>query len=179
MIVGGAAFTVMKTVAGIGPMFLGRYKKHFEKTLLTRVRRWIDRGDCASWPILDCLGMEILISLVEAYPDLTKRTHRWTASRNMWLRRAAAVALTRPARHGVLLDEAYEVARNLFGDKEDLIHKATGWLLRDAGVTDRKRLRAFLLKSGPSVPRTTLRYAIEHFPKAERKRLLAATRPTG
>jgi 3-methyladenine DNA glycosylase AlkD len=96
----------------------------------------------------------------------------------MWLRRAAAVALTRPARHGLLLDEAYEVARSLLGDEEDLIHKATGWLLRDAGVTDKKRLRAFLLECGPAVPRTALRYAIEHFPKAERKRLLAATRAT-
>ena len=162
----------------IGPMFLGRYKKHYPETLLTPIRRWIERGDCSSWPVLDCLGMSVLIPLVDTYPELTKRTHRWTASKNMWLRRAAAVALTRPARHGVLLDEAYDVARSLLGDKEDLIHKATGWLLRDVGVTDRKRLRTFLLEWGPAVPRTTLRYAIEHFPKAERKRLLAATRAT-
>ena len=48
--------------------------------------------------------------------------------------------------------------------------------MSDEGVTDLKRLRTFLLEWGPAVPRTTLRYAIEHFPKAERKRLLAATR---
>jgi len=73
-------------------------------------------------------------------------------------------------------DAAYEVATELLGDKEDLIHKAVGWLLREAGKVDRDRLEAYLLDKGPRLPRTTLRYAIEKFPKEDRKRLLEATR---
>ena len=57
------------------------------------------------------------------------------------------------------------------------MHKALGWLLREAGKTDMKRLRQFLLKHGPTIPRTTLRYAIERFPAKERAELLQKTRP--
>ncbi len=60
---------------------------------------------------------------------------------------------------------------------EDLIHKAVGWMLREAGTTDMRRLERFLKVEGPKIPRTTVRYAIERFPKDQRKRLLEATRP--
>ncbi len=56
------------------------------------------------------------------------------------------------------------------------MHKAVGWLLREAGKTDMARLEKYLLSKGPKIPRTTVRYAIERFPKEERKRLLNATR---
>ena len=73
-------------------------------------------------------------------------------------------------------DTAYDIATRLLDDKEDLIHKAVGWLLREAGKRDRDRLEAYLLAQGKRLPRTTLRYAIEKFPKDDRKRLMAATR---
>jgi hypothetical protein len=82
------------------------------------------------------------------------------------------------ARRGQSLDLAYELAGDCFSDREDLMHKATGWLLREAGKTDMRRLRGFLLEHGPRVPRTALRYAIERFPENERAHLLAATRLT-
>jgi 3-methyladenine DNA glycosylase AlkD len=59
---------------------------------------------------------------------------------------------------------------------DDLIHKATGWLLREAGKTDMPRLEKFLLENGVAIPRTTLRYAIERFPEDKRKRLLTKTK---
>jgi 3-methyladenine DNA glycosylase AlkD len=68
------------------------------------------------------------------------------------------------------------VATRLFGDSEDLMHKAVGWMLREAGKKDMARLERFLTNEGPSIPRTTVRYAIERFPKEKRKALLEATR---
>jgi 3-methyladenine DNA glycosylase AlkD len=62
------------------------------------------------------------------------------------------------------------------GDPEDLMHKASGWLLREAGKTDAERLEKFLLTHGPAIPRTTVRYSIERFPEGKRKELLVATR---
>ena len=56
------------------------------------------------------------------------------------------------------------------------MHKAVGWLLREAGRTDRPRLEKWLRAKGPRLPRTTLRYAIEHFPEPERQALLRDTR---
>jgi hypothetical protein len=76
----------------------------------------------------------------------------------------------------LVLDHAYALAQDRLGEREDLMHKALGWLPREAGKTDPKRLQAFLLRHGPSLPRTSLRYAIERFPETERQRLLKATR---
>ena len=63
-------------------------------------------------------------------------------------------------------------------DREDLVQKAVGWMLREAGRTDPARLERFLRANGSRTPRTTLRYAIERFPEATRLALLEATRAT-
>ena len=94
----------------------------------------------------------------------------------MWLRRAALVTLVPFARRGRRLVTAYRLAREHFADPEDLLHKAIGWLLRETGKTDGPRLKRFLLRHGPVIPRTALRYAIERFPATERAELLQATR---
>jgi 3-methyladenine DNA glycosylase AlkD len=68
-----------------------------------------------------------------------------------------------------------EVLRN---DAHDLMHKAVGWLQREVGKrVDREKLRAFILAHAPELPRTMLRYAIEHFPPEERKAFLALKAP--
>ncbi len=73
-------------------------------------------------------------------------------------------------------EELAQIAESLFGDHEDLIHKATGWLMREAGKNDAPRLESFLLAHGPRIPRTTLRYAIERFPEAKRRMILDRTK---
>ena len=65
----------------------------------------------------------------------------------------------------------------MFADKQDdLVQKGNGWMLREAGTVDPERLANFLLKRGPNIPRTTLRYAIEKFPKDRRAQILTATK---
>jgi 3-methyladenine DNA glycosylase AlkD len=86
------------------------------------------------------------------------------------------VTLVPFARRGRLLDTAYELAQEHFTDAEDLMHKAFGWLLREAGKTNPARLREYLCQHGPAIPRTALRYAIERFPARERRWLLEETR---
>lgn len=65
--------------------------------------------------------------------------------------------------------DAFNIAELMLYDKEDLIHKANGWALRFAGDKDRKQLVKFLGKYALSMPRVTLRYALEHFDKKERE----------
>jgi 3-methyladenine DNA glycosylase AlkD len=139
------------------------------------VRRWLERC-CGNWALVDNLAPSVLSPLVEEYPGIIPEVVAWTGSSNLWLRRGAVVAFVPLARHGTHLDTAYEIASRLLDDREDLMHKAVGWLLREAGRTDRRRLVHFLRESGPRIPRTALRHAIEHFPPAERQRLLEDTR---
>src|SRR5262249_61187038 len=110
-------------------------------------------------------------------PELCARLRAWSRDRNMWVRRVSVVGLIHRARRGESLDLVYAIARRLHGDREDLIQKAVGWALREAGKTDMARLERYLRANGPSIPRTTLRYAIERFPPAKRRELLVATRP--
>ena len=69
--------------------------------------------------------------------------------------------------------DTFKVAEILLTDDQDLIHKATGWMLRAAGGTDRQKLLNFLDKHAASIPRTALRYAIEHFDKKQRDHYLS------
>jgi 3-methyladenine DNA glycosylase AlkD len=153
-----------------------RFGEAVRPSIVPQIRRWILRGDIACWASVDVLCAAILGPLVRRRPAVAKRIFPWTRSPNLWLRRTAIVALVPAAEEGELLDEAYATVERLLADREDLIHKAMGWLLREAGRTDRKRLKAFLLDHGPAIPRTTVRYAIEHFPEGERKKMLAKTR---
>jgi 3-methyladenine DNA glycosylase AlkD len=89
----------------------------------------------------------------------------------MWERRIAMVSTWQFIRRKQL-DPAFEIAAMLLKDKEDLMHKAVGWMLREAGKRDGERLRAFLAEHISEMPRTTLRYAIEHFDPEERRYFL-------
>ncbi len=90
----------------------------------------------------------------------------------LWERRIAVVATLAFIRKG-RLDETFTLCQRLRGDPHDLIHKACGWMLREAGKRDEARLRAFLDAKAPTLPRVTLRYALERLPASDRARYLA------
>jgi 3-methyladenine DNA glycosylase AlkD len=90
------------------------------------------------------------------------------ASPMLWERRIAIVSTFAFLADGET-KETFRIARKLLGDTEPLIHKAVGWLLREAGKVSRLDLVRFLEKYGGRMPRTTLRYAIERFEVEERK----------
>jgi len=160
----------------LGAMVLARHRRQFEPRLLPAARNWLAAGLCASWATTDALCSLVVAEVLRRFPDRVATLRSWTRSRSLWVRRAAAVSLVPLARRGQALDTAYAVALALLGDDEDLVHKATGWLLREAGRTDVPRLERFLLRHGPSLPRTALRYAIERLPTTRRRQLMAQTR---
>lgn len=92
-------------------------------------------------------------------------------SDNMWRRRVAIVSTYYFIKSGDL-DYTFKIAHILLKDKEDLIHKATGWMLREAGKISKEQLVGFLNKHKSIMPRTMLRYAIEKFPIEERKLMM-------
>jgi 3-methyladenine DNA glycosylase AlkD len=96
---------------------------------------------------------------------------RLARSTSLWERRIAIVATLHFIRQGEFAD-TFRIADLLLRDSHDLIHKAVGWMLREAGKRDGAALRDFLKDCYRTMPRTMLRYAIERFPEAERRRYL-------
>lgn len=90
--------------------------------------------------------------------------HKLVISQNLWSRRIAIVATLHFIRHN-FFKETLSLAKKLLSDKEDLMHKATGWMLREIGKRDLSVLAVFLHKHYQNMPRTMLRYAIEKFPE--------------
>jgi 3-methyladenine DNA glycosylase AlkD len=163
---------------GAGFLVLAGFQTEFDKALFHQAEQWLGRY-LDNWALVDGFSAEVLTPLLRRHPELMAELPRWAGNGNLWIRRAAVVTLVPFARKGERLDESYRLVESLFGDPEDLMHKATGWLLRDAGKTNAKRLETFLLRHHSAIPRTTVRYAIERFPAAERKRLLELTRGSG
>ena len=111
--------------------------------------------------------------------------HAWNTSRtclasfakssHLWEQRIAMVGTLALIRHGEF-SETLKLAKRFLTHSHDLMHKAVGWMLREVGKRDRSLLDEFLSTFGSTMPRTALRYAIEHYPEPQRKQWLAATR---
>lgn len=160
----------------VGIEVLARYRRSFAPTLLGEIRRWLSADLSANWATTDAICGMLTGPLLTDHPTLLPRLRAWANDRNMWVRRASIVSLIVPMRRGLAIVQTYGTAQALHADGEDLIQKAVGWALREAGKQDMPRLERYLRARGPSIPRTTLRYAIERFPESKRRALLAATR---
>lgn len=163
-------------VKSVGIELVARYRRAFTPRLLSIWKRWLAGNHAANWATTDAMCGALIGPLLLQQPALAARMRAWSRDRNMWVRRASAVGLIPSVRKGRTLDLAYEIARHLHADREDLIQKAVGWALREAGKADMTRLERYLRANGPAIPRTTLRYAIERFPAARRAALLKDTR---
>ena len=127
-----------------------------------RINNW-DLVDLSCYPLL---GEWLLDKDRRLLYDLARD------GRTLWEQRIGIVSTMTFLRHGQLAD-TFAIADILLHHPHDLIHKAVGWLLREAGKKDKPALEAYLLPRYKTMPRTMLRYAIEKFPEPQRLQYLA------
>ncbi len=126
--------------------------------------RWVHQY-ITNWAACDTLCNHTIGSFVETFPHYLSDLKKWTASKNRWVRRAAAVSLILPARKGLFLNDIFEICTRLLTDSDDLVQKGYGWLLKEASRRHQKEVFTFVLKHKNIMPRTALRYAIEKMPE--------------
>jgi len=154
-------------VGGVSIMdWQARSKKTSEARKKELFELYLRRHDrINSWDLVDRSALYVVGQyLFDKQRDVLYSLAR---SRDTWERRTAIVSTLYFIKHGDVHD-AFKIAEILLDDDKDLIHKATGWALREAGKKDRQGLLRFLDQYAATMPRTTLRYALEHFAKDER-----------
>jgi 3-methyladenine DNA glycosylase AlkD len=157
-----------------GLSIMGKQARH-KKTSAERRKELFDlyirRHDRVNnWDLVDLGALYVVgIYLADKPRDILYRLAR---SKNIWERRTAIVGTGQFIRQGDVAD-TFKIAEMLLKDDEDLIHKATGWMLRSAGGSDRKRLLTFLDKHAATMPRTVLRYSIEKLDKKQREHYMS------
>ncbi len=121
-----------------------------------------------NWDLVDSSAEFIVGPELEGRPDKLKILQELAASDKLWERRIAMLSTFAYIKKGDASD-ALVIAEQLLHDEHDLIQKAVGWMLREVGKrVDRKVLLEFLDKHAHEMPRTMLRYSIEHLPPEQR-----------
>lgn len=129
-------------------------------------------GCINNWDLVDLSAARILGDYLWIDEPFRKIWEKLIKSSSLWERRIAIVSTFAFIKRG-RFQETFKLSRQLLNDRHDLIHKATGWMLREVGKrVSRKELRSFLDQEIKRLPRTALRYALEHFSKGERKKYL-------
>jgi 3-methyladenine DNA glycosylase AlkD len=148
-----------------------RVNKQYTPDDFAVFERWI-ADYINNWAKCDTLCNHAVGDFIMMYPQFVKNLKGWTNSENRWLKRAAAVTLILPARKGHFLNDVFEIADSLLLDKDDLVRKGYGWMLKEASRLHTQEVFDYIIKNKKIMPRTALRYAIEKMPPDLRKQAM-------
>ena len=130
-----------------------------------------NRAGVNNWDLVDLSASHIVGQAILDGIQSKQLLYKYAKSKKLWERRIAIIATATLIRSGQL-DDCFKLSKMLLADKEDLMHKAVGWMLREAWKKDATRVEEFLQKNYSVQPRTTLRYAIERIEESKRKNIL-------
>jgi 3-methyladenine DNA glycosylase AlkD len=148
------------------------FRDEFEPDDFAVFESWLEKY-VSNWATCDTLCDHTIGSFVEKYPQYVENLKSWAKSENRWLRRAAGVTLILPARHGDFLKDVFEIADIVLLDKDDLVRKGYGWMLKEASRQHQEEVFNYVVRNSKVMPRTALRYAIEKMPEDLRRRAMA------
>jgi len=143
--------------------------KKYEPEDFRIFERWIN-DYVTNWASCDTLCNHTVGEFLEMYPESLMRLRDLAESDNRWMRRASAVSLIIPAKKGKFLADILEIADILLLDKDDMVQKGYGWMLKEASKKNQREIFEYVIRNRAVMPRTALRYAIEKMP-ADLKRI--------
>jgi 3-methyladenine DNA glycosylase AlkD len=145
--------------------------RRFSNPEFRRFETWF--GQVVSWADHDALVMCLIGPLVVADPRRVRRPLRWASSPSRWRRRGAAVSLIHGVRRGLFYEEATTVTEALVDDRDDMVQKGLGWLLREWAKHDPGAALPVLMSIRGRASRLVLRTACEKLSPGLRQRVLA------
>ncbi|HOU02025.1 MAG TPA: DNA alkylation repair protein [Bacteroidales bacterium] len=134
--------------------------------------RWVHKY-ITNWATCDTLCNHTVGTFIEMYPEFISDLKKWAHSDNRWVKRASAVSFIVPARKGMFLNDIFEIADILHSDSDDMVRKGYGWMLKAASQAHQKEVFDYVMKRKATMPRTSLRYAIEKMPQELKKLAMA------
>ena len=142
--------------------------KEYQPTDFNVFEKWI-ANYVNNWASCDTLCNHTVGEFIEMYPEYISRLKEMAKSENRWMRRASAVSLIIPAKKGLFLQDIFEIADILLTDKDDLVQKGYGWMLKVACQKHQAEVFGYIISKKSIMPRTALRYAIEKMPEDMKK----------
>ncbi len=160
----------------IAVQWASNFKKDFEESDFKIFDDWFSKY-VANWGSCDDYCLSMLSHFIVKYPKYKNNIKSWAKSSSVWKRRASAVAFIQGGSswrvHSSYLKDVFDVALALMKDKEDLVQKGYGWMLKVASDSYQKEVFDFVMKHKNNMARTALRYAIEKMPQDLKKRAMA------
>jgi 3-methyladenine DNA glycosylase AlkD len=146
--------------------------KNYELSDFEAFDRWVNNY-VGNWASCDTLCNHSVGTLVGMYPLLISKLKGWARSPNRWVKRASAVSLIVPARKGIFLEDIFEIADILHSDSDDMVQKGYGWMLKAASQAYQDKVFSYVMSRKATMPRTSLRYAIEKMPSELKAQAMA------
>jgi 3-methyladenine DNA glycosylase AlkD len=158
--------------AGIACIWSYNVRKQYIPDDFRVFERWVN-DYVTNWAACDTLCNHTVGSYIEMYPEYLAGLKKWSLSANRWVKRASAVSLIVPARKGIFLSDIFEIADILHADKDDMVQKGYGWMLKVASQAHQDEVFKYIMRKKSTMPRTSLRYAIEKMPVELKKQAMA------
>jgi 3-methyladenine DNA glycosylase AlkD len=146
--------------------------KDYEPADFEIFERWVNNY-INNWASCDTFCTQSVGTFVALYPSFLSGLKRWAKSQNRWVKRASAVSLIVPARKGMFLEDILEIADILHSDKDDMVQKGYGWMLKAASQAHQSEIFNYVFSKKSTMPRTSLRYAIEKMPQELKAKAMA------
>lgn len=151
----------------VASMWTEKLAQVFIPADFTILEKWV-HNYVTNWASCDTLCNHTVGDFIQKYPEYIAELKKWAKSENRWAKRAAAVSLIIPARRGKFLADIFEIADILLLDRDDMVQKGYGWMLKEASKPYQKEVFDYVMHHKAVMPRTALRYAIEKMPPSLR-----------